>query len=279
MRVVVSPHLDDAILSLGGSIAAWTAAGERVVIATIYTTGPTLARLAPSMRKFADYATRRREDATAAAVVGAEVCYLDQVERAFRRPYLTGWSFFTTPPGRDGFATLANVTRALAGVLRAPEHIYVPFGIGNHVDHVEALVAATDVAHAGSWLDRVRFYEDFYALSGRIRRGHPIAKSRLWRGWQAPLLHARRLALVLQTIAAARRGPDVLGYLAPPLRDARWAVERSPMAAYEARKLDAIRCYASQTRAFGGRAGITRALHAYHVWWGGAEPLWRPNLR
>ena len=279
MRVVVSPHLDDAILSLGGSIAAWTAAGERVVIATVYTTGPTLARLAPSMRKFADYATRRREDAAAAAVVGAEVRYLDQVERAFRTPFLTGWAFFATPPARGGFATLADVTRALSGVLRAPEHVYVPLGVGNHVDHVETLVAATDLAHARGWLDRVRFYEDFYALSGRMRRRHPVARARVWRRWQAPLLHARRLALVLQTIAAAASGPDVLGYLAPPLRDARWTVERSPMAAHEARKLDAIACYASQTRAFGGRAGIARALHAYHAWWGGAEPLWRASAR
>lgn len=35
--LVLSPHLDDAILSLGGSIAAWTHAGASVTILTVFT--------------------------------------------------------------------------------------------------------------------------------------------------------------------------------------------------------------------------------------------------
>jgi LmbE family N-acetylglucosaminyl deacetylase len=276
--LVVSPHLDDAVLSVGGSIATWTAAGKRVAIASVYTTGPPLGELAPSMRKFADYTTRRAEDAAACAVVGAQTHRLAQIERAFRKPYLTGWSFFATPASRDGFSRLGAVTRALDATLAkiAPDRILIPLGVGNHVDHVEALVAATDATYARGWRDRVWFYEDFYALSGTMRRRHPVARTRTWRSWQAPLLHARRLAIVLQTIAAARRGPDVERFLDPALRDATWTVERSAIDLD--RKLAAIACYASQTRAFGGLAGIDRALRAYHAWWGNAEPLWRAGF-
>jgi LmbE family N-acetylglucosaminyl deacetylase len=273
--LVVSPHLDDAVLSLGGAIAGWTAAGRRVVVASVYTTGPPLAELQPAMRKFADYATRRAEDAVACAAIGAQTRRLDQIERAFRKPYLSGWSFFATPPRRDGFDRLAAVTRAIEGVLDelSPVEVFVPIGIGNHVDHVEALIAATDAVAARGWLDRLRGYEDFYALSGRMRARHFLAQRRTWRPLESPLLRARRLGVVLQTIAAARRGPDVESFLAPELRGASWSVERVPIDV--PKKLAAIACYASQTRAFGGLSGIDRALRVYHAWWGG-EPIWRP---
>jgi len=273
--LVISPHLDDAVLSLGGSIAAWVDAGTRVVVASIYTTGPALSELAPRMRRFADYVTRRAEDEAACTLLGAETRYLDQTERAFRRPFLTGWGFFRTPSDRGGFTTLAQVTRALDS-LRAlePDRIVLPLGVGNHVDHVETLIAATDWAIANGLLDRVRFYEDFYALSTAMRSAHPVACLRTWKRQQSPLAPASKLGVIMRLIAAGRRGPSVDQLLAPPLRAARWTVRATDVQSHEQRKLDAIACYASQTRAFGGLAGIARAVRAYHAWWGGAEPLW-----
>src|SRR4051812_38162955 len=102
VTLVVSPHLDDAALSIGGSIARWTAEGERVVVASVYTTGPALDEIAEEMRKFADYTKRRAEDIEALSVLRAEHRWLDQIERAFRRPFLTGWNFFRTPSERAG---------------------------------------------------------------------------------------------------------------------------------------------------------------------------------
>jgi LmbE family N-acetylglucosaminyl deacetylase len=278
--LVISPHLDDAVLSLGGAIAGWAEAGP-VVIASVYTTGPPLQAVPRSMRTFADYPARRSEDAAACATVGAETRWLDRVERAFRRPFLTGTQFFTTPPRRDGLTELAAVSSVLTPLLSPPPtRIAVPFGIGNHVDHVETLVAATDLILARGLADRVVFYEDFYALSGPMRRAHWVAAGRRWRPWQAPLLRARRLAVILGAIAASRRGPPVEALLAPAWRSATWRVEPIALAAHHAAaKLAAIACYRSQTRAFGGKAGIERALRAYHAWWGGAEPVWRPALR
>jgi LmbE family N-acetylglucosaminyl deacetylase len=273
--LVVSPHLDDAALSVGGSIAAWIAAGHRVVIASIYTTGPALEEVPPSMRIFADYRTRRTEDDHACAALGAEVRRLDQIERAFRRPYLANWSFFTTPDDRSGFTALQDVIRALEPLAAlAPDRILVPLGIGNHVDHIEAMLAATDWARARGWLDRVAFYEDFYAISGTLRQRHFVARQRLWRRRDSPLLRARRLAAILSAIAAARRGPEVETFLGPELRDARWVLTTTSVRGHEQRQLDAIACYPSQTFAFGGLDGITRAIKKTHAWWGHAEPLW-----
>src|SRR5204863_5716840 len=133
------------------------------------------------------------EDDAACATLGAEIRRLGQIERAFRRPFLTGWSFFTTPPDRAGFSSLAGVRAALEPLAELdPELIVVPLGIGNHIDHVEALIAATDWVIAHGWRDRLRFYEDFYALAGAMRAKHFVARAHLWRHWQSPLLRARR---------------------------------------------------------------------------------------
>lgn len=275
--LVISPHLDDAVLSVGGSIAAWTKAGERVVIATINTNGPPLDDVAPGMRKWADYPARRTEDALACAAVGAEVRWLGQIERPFRKPYLNSLAMFTTPADRAGFPNLAQVTAALGTLdeVRA-DRICVPLGIGNHIDHVEALIAATDWVIARGWLDRLYFYEDFYALSGTMRARHPIARQERFRTWRSPLFRARRLAVILRAIALARGGPEVDTFLDPGLRTATWTVTRSPID--EAMKLDAIARYPSQAIAFGGMAGIARAMRAYHALWGGCEPLWRARV-
>lgn len=277
--LVLSPHLDDAVLSLGGSIAAWVAEGTRVVIASVYTAGPALSELTPRMRKFGDYGTRRAEDLAACTLLGAEPRYLDQTERAFRRPFLSGWGFFRTPSRREGFTTLANVTRALDSLATLePSRIVVPLGVGNHIDHVETLIAATDWAIANGVLHRVFFYEDFYALSTAMRNKHPVTSHRTWKRTQSPLETASRLGVIMRLIAAGRRGPPVEQLLAPQLRSAHWTVSATDVRSHEQRMLDAIACYASQTRAFGGSAAICRAIRAYHAWWGGGEPLWSADV-
>src|SRR5438552_9234244 len=102
------------------------------------------------MRKFADYTTRCAEDDRACSSLGAEVRRLGQIERAFRPPYLTGWSFFDT---RAGFTTRTRVRDVLEPLAElAPTRVLIPFGIGNHVDHVETMLAAIDFAIDHDWL-------------------------------------------------------------------------------------------------------------------------------
>ena len=103
-----------------------------------------------------------------------------------------------------------------------------------------------------------------------------VTRTRMWPSARAPLRQAPALRAVLAAIAAKQRGPDPTSLLAPELRAARWRC--TSVAIDEAHKLAAIACYPSQAAAFGGLAGITAALRAYHAWWGG-EPLWRASSR
>lgn len=80
---VVSPHLDDAVLSLGASIAAASAAGSRVRVVTVLCNDPKSDTPAAEWDAVCGFETegaaargRRVEDAAACAAVGAEPVWL-----------------------------------------------------------------------------------------------------------------------------------------------------------------------------------------------------------
>lgn len=76
--VVVSPHLDDAVLSVGAFIGYRSAQGAEVVVLTVFAGDPESALPASNWDGLAGFATegeaareRRREDAAACATLGA----------------------------------------------------------------------------------------------------------------------------------------------------------------------------------------------------------------
>ena len=80
---VVSPHLDDAVLSVGAAIAGWARSGSEVVVVTVLANDPNLAGEASHWDRGAGFATRREaatkrraEDARACAVLGAHAEWL-----------------------------------------------------------------------------------------------------------------------------------------------------------------------------------------------------------
>ena len=86
--VILSPHLDDAVLSLGALIAGEVAAGKRVEVVSCFTSGPPLDTIPPERRVFGDYSMRRAEDDRAMALLGAHQRWLDLHERIWREPPL-----------------------------------------------------------------------------------------------------------------------------------------------------------------------------------------------
>jgi LmbE family N-acetylglucosaminyl deacetylase len=81
--VVVSPHLDDAVLSLGASIAAWSRAGASVEVLTVLGCDPGSATPAGGWDRRSGFTTegesaraRREEDRRACALVGAMPVWL-----------------------------------------------------------------------------------------------------------------------------------------------------------------------------------------------------------
>jgi LmbE family N-acetylglucosaminyl deacetylase len=81
--VVVSPHSDDGVLSLGASMAAWRRAGVRVELLTVLALDPHSEAPSGGWDRRAGFRTegeaarvRRAEDAAACSVLGAEPAWL-----------------------------------------------------------------------------------------------------------------------------------------------------------------------------------------------------------
>ena len=155
MRVVaVSPHLDDAAFSAGGTLAALADAGHEVTVVTCFTAsvpGPTGFALACQLDKGlpadVDYmALRRDEDAAAMAVLGAAPMHLDLPE-APHRGYTSAPDLFAGV--HDGDDVWRSVRERLADV---PGDLWLaPQALGAHVDHLQVLRAVAGTGRPVLW--------------------------------------------------------------------------------------------------------------------------------
>ncbi len=166
--LVLSPHLDDAAFSCGGTMAQLADAGWRSVMATAFTatvlpaTGFALAcQLDKGLGPEIDYmALRREEDRAAAAILGvADLRWLDFPE-APHRGYESAKALFGAIREDDlVWRPLADKVTALLEELR-PDLVFAPQGLGNHVDHRQMIRAVQQGAPR-----RLALYRDTpYAL-------------------------------------------------------------------------------------------------------------------
>ena len=282
--VVLSPHLDDAVLSLGASIAARVAAGEPVEVWTAFTRAPSPGTVPRRLRRFADYNVRVAEDDRALALLGARGRRLDLPERVWRTPPARGLrAAFRTPPARSGFEQLGTVEDVVAEALARPgTRVLAPLGVGHHVDHVEVALAALTVAQRLGTLERVGFYEDFYALGNGCRHRHPVTRAdtgSFWRrladapGWAGPLE-----GLVLAGTAAVAAGPSLDAYV-PDWPALVWHARTHPVdPPSQDRQLAAVALYRSQTPALGGMRQLGAIVRRAHRRRGG-DVIWSATPR
>jgi LmbE family N-acetylglucosaminyl deacetylase len=150
----VSPHLDDAAFSVGGTLAALADAGHEVTVVTCFTasvpdpTGFALAcQLDKGLPPDADYmALRREEDAAAMAVLGATPRHLDLPE-APHRGYTGAPDLFAGV--HEGDEVWRDVRAALAGI---PGDLWLaPQALGSHVDHLQVLRAVAGTHRPVLW--------------------------------------------------------------------------------------------------------------------------------
>lgn len=154
--VVLSPHLDDAVLS------AWAVlCGPRKVHVVNVCSGiPASELLSPwdRLTGATDSRTRmferRREDRAALARAGREATSLDFPEAQYR----------------DGPLESEVLHEALEQALDGAAEVWAPAGIGGHADHVQIRDAAIDLALGGG--PPLRFYADL-----------PYAVKYGWPGW------------------------------------------------------------------------------------------------
>ena len=180
--LALSPHLDDAAFSCGGTLARLARSGWEVTVATVFTrsmpspTGFALAcQLDKGLPAEADYmALRRAEDADACAALGARPLWLDFAE-APHRGYGDAAALFAAPRAEDD--VLAPLCAALGGLVdAAPDLILAPQAIGGHVDHVLVALALRLLLAAEA--PPVLWWTDFpYAMRPGSHPARPFAEA------------------------------------------------------------------------------------------------------
>jgi LmbE family N-acetylglucosaminyl deacetylase len=211
--LVLSPHLDDAVLSCGALITE-LGLRRKVTVVSVFTDAgsppyPFMARrVAGGGDPQVVMAGRREEDQAVLGRIGVDALHLGLPEAPFRRsgrrigPRATYPTFkFDALRGRVSrwdrqvAGELAHAVVELVATLR-PALVLAPLGIGRHVDHLLVREAAADLTAGPGLPGRLWFYGDFpyftragpdraFVLRQRLVRHH-------WsRGRQAALDLAR----------------------------------------------------------------------------------------
>lgn len=286
----MSPHPDDVALACGGSVAADVAAGEHVVLVTLFGSG-------------ADGAVREQEDGAAAGVLGCALHRLGLPEALERAETRSPLDLFA-PLGPQHLGVLAECVARLRQVVQEVEGsgsrpvLAAPLAVGGHIDHRLTHGAARAVADELEL--SLFFYEDQpyslarYALGRRLaavaaalldcppperapRRREVAAYRRYLRS--LPLVRhmappgLRWLMAHLAARAAVKaddrgREPGFALRLRPRLRE---------VEAFASQRFAAIAAYASQQpRLFPSAGAMERAMRAHGGGPGGAlvERFW-----
>jgi LmbE family N-acetylglucosaminyl deacetylase len=146
--LVISPHLDDAALSCCDHILDWKKQEHEVTVLTIFTKfsdkyisdsakknilacGVTNAKQLETLRKI--------EDREAMKLLQVRYKYLEFTDGWFRsylrKPIYPGKALFEGIISEDDKTLVEKINKRLKGYSDF-EKVIIPFGIGNHVDHV-----------------------------------------------------------------------------------------------------------------------------------------------
>lgn len=177
--IFLSPHLDDAVLSCGAYISMLVERSIDVRVHTVFSGIPKTEELSPLAQAIhleggleADAMLRRREeDRVAMRYLGVNFTYVDFLDCIYRTDptgrslYQTKKDIFPVHPDVEVDAdTLKDLVTYFCRVLKElqPSEVYVPLGIGNHIDHVlvrEALERSIVKSGSENSTDII-YYED-----------------------------------------------------------------------------------------------------------------------
>jgi LmbE family N-acetylglucosaminyl deacetylase len=176
--IFLSPHFDDAVLSVGGKIAQLTKRKKRALIITFFTQGNDLITSSDTLlflknsgvkRSTTLFQKRKKEDTLAAQALEAEVLHLNFTDALFRTKS-TGNTFQSSSiyPSFDAIfsgvispldhalkAELIQELQQLKKQLTSKTKLYAPLGVGKHIDHLLCFESALEV-----FGDRIVFWED-----------------------------------------------------------------------------------------------------------------------
>jgi len=142
---IVSPHLDDALLSCGILIQRHKARSDEILSLNIFTAGT-------------NSENRKKEDRNAAEKIGALPFFLDELDAPDRNPlYQSTIKIFFGPIEDVPEHYIQKVTQIVNDFLMQHkiDVAYFPLAAGTHIDHRIAFTAGMRIKNT-----RVRFYED-----------------------------------------------------------------------------------------------------------------------
>ncbi len=160
----ISPHLDDAVFSCGGTLAKMAGEGWRTILCTIFTKSvlnpkefALACQLDKNLSADVDYMKlRRAEDFRAARILkAAEVLHLNFPE-APHRGYESAPELFAGVKAGDEIWKPVAEHLELLNEIHQPEIVFAPQGLGNHCDHKQTIEATLRSFAA----EKVRWYRD-----------------------------------------------------------------------------------------------------------------------
>lgn len=196
-HLYLSPHFDDAALSCGGQIFGHIARGESVLVVTI-TAGdpppdPVSDTVASLHRRWSDslgdapdharmVAQRRAEDRAAWEILRADYLHLPFRDCIYRcgpddtQPLYPGPTDMFGPINPEDAVVVEQLAEAF-GALPTGNTIYLPLGVGRHVDHQVTRRAGEAVFGRAA-----RYYEDYpYTMApGALEAVLPTSAREEW---------------------------------------------------------------------------------------------------
>ncbi len=238
-HLYLSPHFDDAALSCGGQIATLTAAGQSVLVVTITGGEPPvddspsdtvqqlherwatslLAEGRPGEAAELMVAQRRAEDRAALAVLGAEWLHLSFLDCIYRcgpdgDALYPGPVDMFGPPNPDDDATLAALAEALADLPPAGR-VYLPLGVGGHVDHLATRRAAERVFAAPVYYEEYPYTARPGALAVALA-DRPQRFSETSEVWTAATVWLSAATLATKTAAVSAYASQLSSFFTGP---------------------------------------------------------------
>lgn len=141
---IVSPHLDDAVLSCGIAMQRAVAAGGSAVVLNIFSAGT-------------GSAVRCANDEAAVKLLGGRSIFLDELDAPDRDArYKTETEIFYGDFAAVPATYIAHVAARLDHVIaqEKPDQIIFPLGVGTHIDHLVAYEASKLMS------GNISYYED-----------------------------------------------------------------------------------------------------------------------
>lgn len=151
--VFVSPHLDDAVFSCGGAISMLAVQGP-VLVLNVFDRY----RGEVKHRAIAVSEARHQEERDAGQCLGFTSLGMGELDAVFRRPAYRSPANLFRPPQATDLEELPRLRQALLERLASLEYeqLYIPLGIGWHVDHILTHLALREFGMKAGAL----FYED-----------------------------------------------------------------------------------------------------------------------